>query len=235
VPEKASALRGFNGIDGKLSDLVDDAELENALVVVEQCPHWQCYGSVFWKNEPSLDGDVVYARDGRAEALFAAFPERLVYAAGANPAYLTPYGTEPGTPLTQARPASETTPVARATPDTGTEQAEARDAQRRADLATVESGLERYRELHGGYPTTNGQAQRLCLSLGSDAGCALGEVLEFIPQDPARERAYFYLSSGTAYTLFAQMEVGADRASCPDPLPFGVLLFEQSLYCVSGP
>jgi 4-amino-4-deoxy-L-arabinose transferase-like glycosyltransferase len=235
VPEKASALRGFNGINGGLTELVDDAHLKNALVVVEQCPNWQCYGTVFWQNEPSLDGDVVFARDTNASALFAAFPDRLVYAAGANPPYLAPYGTAPGTPLEDARPAAQTTPIGRSTPEPISATAQARDAQRRADLGTIAGGLEQFRARHGTYPNTNGTTQRLCLFLGADAGCLLGEVLDFIPQDPVRERSYFYSSSGTEYTLYAQMDLGPDRAQCPDPLPFEVRLYEQSLYCLSGP
>lgn len=182
-----------------------------------------------------LDGDVVFARDSNAPELFAAFPERLVYAAGANPAYLRPYGAAPGTPLSQARPAAETTPIPRVTPSPPSAEAEARDAQRRADLATIAAGLEELRRSGGAYPDTGGETQRLCLRLGIDAGCALGLVLDFIPQDPQRERSYFYLSTGTDYTLFAQMELGPDRSQCPDPLPFEVLIYEPTLYCLSGP
>jgi hypothetical protein len=235
VPAQASALRGLNGIDGELNELIDDADLENALVVVEACPHWQCYGTVFWRNSPALDGDVVYARDSNSAALFAAFPDRLVYAASGNPPSLAPYGEAPGAPLSAARPASEVEPIGRATPTPPSPEAEARDAQRRADLATIAGGLEELRRMRGSYPDTNGEAQRVCLRLETDAGRALAQVLDFIPQDPVFERAYFYQSSGTEYTLFAQMDLGADREECPDPLPFEVRLYEQSLYCLAGP
>ncbi len=235
VPEKASALRRFNGIDSGLTELVNHADLRNALVVVEQCPHWQCYGSVFWMNEPSLDGDVVFARDSNAAALFAAFPDRLVYAAGASPPYLVAYGRGPDTPLTAALPAAQTTPVSRGTPESNSATAQARDARRRADLAKVARGLGKLREMHGTYPNTYGAAQRLCLFLATDAGCALNDVLDFIPTDPVGERAYFYSSSGEEYTLYAQMDLGSDQMQCPEPLPFEVLLYRESLYCLSSP
>jgi hypothetical protein len=235
VPEKASALRGFNGIDGGLNELIDDADLENALVVVEPCGHWQCYGTVFWRNAPTLDGDIVFARDDATSALFAAFPDRLVFEAGANPPSLKPYGASDGTPLTEAKPASATTPIPRGTVEAPSNEAAARDAQRRADLATIAAGLEALRETAGGYPNTNGEAQRLCFFIATDAGCALAQVLEFIPQDPLRERSYFYQSSGTDYTLYAQMDLSPDLSQCPDPLPIEVRIHERSLFCLSGP
>jgi hypothetical protein len=82
VPNQASALRNFNNMDDRLVQLVDDKDLHDALVLVQgDCSTWQCYGSVFWLNNPTLYGEVVFARDlpeHRAE-LFAAYPDRHVY------------------------------------------------------------------------------------------------------------------------------------------------------------
>ena len=38
-------------------------DIHNALVLVKVCPNWQCYGTVFWKDSPDFNGDVVYAKD----------------------------------------------------------------------------------------------------------------------------------------------------------------------------
>jgi hypothetical protein len=232
VPEEASALRNFNGIDGRLADLTDDAHLRNALVVVEQCPSWQCYGSVFWKNSPSLDGDVVYARDNNLAALFAAFPDRLVYAASADPPSLRPYGAVVGDPNATPRPARELTPQASITPEPQSPEAEARDRQRRQDLNRIAEGLRSYRAAHGAYPVTS-DVQTACVG-GADAICAVRESLDFIPQDPLPQHAYLYTSTGQAFTLFAQMELAGHPSACPSPLPPRVRIFGQSLYCVSS-
>jgi hypothetical protein len=69
-------------------------------VLVEDCDvgrHWYCYGSVAWLNSPTLDGDVVFARDvpGRREELLQAFPDRQVYLANYMSSSLVRY--EPAT------------------------------------------------------------------------------------------------------------------------------------------
>lgn len=75
---------GYNGMDRTRADTVERAALHNALVLVVPPRHesWQIYGSVFWANDPLLDGDVVYARDLGDESdqeLARAFPGRSVY------------------------------------------------------------------------------------------------------------------------------------------------------------
>jgi hypothetical protein len=79
-------MEGFLGVDNRIHDLAQEQGISNALVLVEACPGYTgfgCYGSVFWRNTPDLDGDIVYARDIvalRAE-IIAAFPGRDVYVA----------------------------------------------------------------------------------------------------------------------------------------------------------
>ncbi|HEY8173652.1 MAG TPA: glycosyltransferase family 39 protein, partial [Dehalococcoidia bacterium] len=89
MPNRANELRGFNGIDNVLVSRVHAAGLDDALVLMNKCPYWQCYGNVFWLNSPALDGNVVYALDDPATngELFEMFPGRRVYRA----TYL-PYG-----------------------------------------------------------------------------------------------------------------------------------------------
>ena len=88
------ALTSHVSLDDRLVELVEEADLSNALVLVERCPNWWCYGSVFWMNSPTLDGDVVFARDlaERREELFRAFPDREVYQGTYTNPSLRPFG-----------------------------------------------------------------------------------------------------------------------------------------------
>ena len=83
VPQNATSLQGFNNINDGLVRLIEDADLDNALVLVKKCQPWRCFGSVFWMNSPSLDGNVVIAEDldRRMLELYQAYPERNVYLA----------------------------------------------------------------------------------------------------------------------------------------------------------
>ncbi len=84
TPQKISRLEGFNFVDRRLLDAADELELEDALVFVERCRDWWCYGSVFWTNTPDLDGGVVWARRLNSETdLFVvdAFEGRSLYVA----------------------------------------------------------------------------------------------------------------------------------------------------------
>ena len=112
VPNQATSLRGFNFIDDRLTTLVDEVDLDNALVLVEVCPNWWCYGNVFWMNSPTLDGDVVFARDIKARRgeLFEAYPDRKVYLATYTNAALVPFGSTSSPPGTEEPP---TAPIAR--------------------------------------------------------------------------------------------------------------------------
>jgi hypothetical protein len=84
VPRSMSELRGFNAADARLPRLARKEGIHHALVFVRECPNWQCYGTVFWRNSPGLDGDVVWARDLGVEqdaALLKEFPGRRPYVA----------------------------------------------------------------------------------------------------------------------------------------------------------
>lgn len=93
VPERATAMRGFLGMDDRIYRMVQDRDLHNALVLVEDCTQFQCYGSVFWRNAPGLDGDIVYAKDVAAlrEDIIAAYPGREVWLAKYTVPSLEPY------------------------------------------------------------------------------------------------------------------------------------------------
>jgi Dolichyl-phosphate-mannose-protein mannosyltransferase len=99
VPGQASELRPFNGVDPAMLDAVAKANLPaNSLVLVKPCPNWQCYGSVFWLNEPSLDGPTVFAQflPSELESLVKAFPDRLVYTADYWTRSVQPFPPRPG-------------------------------------------------------------------------------------------------------------------------------------------
>ena len=77
-------LEGFNHADRRLLERADELGLKNALVLVEDCPQWWCYGSVFWMNSPNLDGDIVWAeRSSPAldSLLIDSFEDRTLYLA----------------------------------------------------------------------------------------------------------------------------------------------------------
>ena len=249
VPNQATGLEGFNGVDDRLVKLVNDADLDNALVLVEgDCPNWQCYGSVFWLNSPALDGDVVFARDleeYRAE-LLQAFPDRAVYAAKYNSLSLLPYGTTPSlsgmgeaeelplAPIAReiALPTPTLMPIPPPRPTPNPVEAAQRDEERRRDLATIAEALQQYYDQRGAYPLAEG-LQSFCRYRDLDAGCQLAEVLNPLPQDPSDGGTYWYLSDGTTFTLFAPMEGAAEPSQCPDPLP-GPLISVEDIYCVQG-
>jgi hypothetical protein len=98
VPERASALRDFNGIDGRMQQLLDQVQPHHALVLVNDCPHWQCYGSVLTLNDPALDGDVVFAKNIPAQnaKLFNAYRDRTVFIADYYGRSLVPYHSGAG-------------------------------------------------------------------------------------------------------------------------------------------
>jgi len=241
VPNNAEALRDFNGANDNLAQALEDADLDNALVLVEPCAHWQCYGTVFLRNSPWLDGDVILARDlpQRNPALFARFPDRRVYIATYSTPGVRPYGSsaaEDGAPEPEATPprADEIpspTPFPTPTPDVAASAR--RDNQRRADLANVRDALAEYFDRHATYPEAKNM-QSLC-SYDFDAGCALREVLDPVPRDPSNGAQYWYHSDGaTFYTVYARLEAPPGEGTCPGPL-HPHLAAEPNLYCVGVP
>lgn len=240
VPNQATELQSFNGVDDRLSKLIEQADLDNALVLVDAaCPVWQCYGSVFWLNSPTLDGDVVIAKDLEAHRteLFDAYPDRTVYFATYGTPTLRPYGPavldgdRPSPPLAQdiVLPTPTPTPLP---PTPAPAEQFLRDEQRREDLAAIANGLRRYHNRHGSYPLAAG-IQSFCVYRDLDAGCKVAEVLDPLPYDPSSDRVYWYQSDGTTFTVFALMESPVGPSQCPEPVP-AALETVAYLYCVQG-
>jgi len=101
VPRTIKDLKGFNGADNRLPQKVQEMGLHNALVLVKWCAHWQCYGTVFWRNDPDFKGDIVYARDlspARTAELIASYPGRKVYVADYGNSSIVPYEPPLGPP-----------------------------------------------------------------------------------------------------------------------------------------
>ena len=103
VPRTLSELRDFNGTDGRLLREASHQSLHDAVIFVRPCTQWWCYGSVFWKNSPSLDDNIVWAKDlgepNDAE-LMAEYPDRR--------AYVADYDARTIVPLALSAPKSET-------------------------------------------------------------------------------------------------------------------------------
>ena len=96
APRTISELKGFNGVDNRLLRQVDSMGLHNALVLVKACPNWQCYGSVFWKNDTDFKGDVIYARDVPQMRMgVAAYLDRNIFFADYGRGVIVPYDPFP--------------------------------------------------------------------------------------------------------------------------------------------
>ena len=81
IPTRFSLWRGLYFVTDEPWRAVQQANLHNALVVVRG-NLWTDYGTVLWANSPTLDGDIVFARDqGQAvnAAVIAQYPGRSVY------------------------------------------------------------------------------------------------------------------------------------------------------------
>jgi hypothetical protein len=84
TPTNIAGLRGFNFSDDRLLDRADDMHLHDALVLVQQCSGWWCFGSEFWTNSPKLDNDVVWAEQQENPDdidLLKHYPNRRLYLA----------------------------------------------------------------------------------------------------------------------------------------------------------
>jgi len=239
VPNRAAALERFNNMDDRIVELVQEKDLGPALVLVQDCYTWQCYGSVFWLNNPTLDADVVYARDipERRGELFAAYPNRYVYVVTYTPATLSPFGQTGPVIVSNGTPnAPRATDIDIPTPTPTTAPVvpnpEERDQQRVDDLATIADALQQYYEVHGAYPLAEG-LQSFCRYQELDSGCKVTEVLTALPSDPDSTRTYYYWSNGEAFALWAQTDNDAPDSDCPvtDPRPD---IEEDHMYCVQG-
>jgi len=121
--------------------------------------------------------------------------------------------------------------------DASTKTPAERDAQRLSDIDKLSGALKEYRDRHGLFPYTAGNAQPLCGSPQSDAGCKLDEFLQPLPRAPLSGRGcyeYWYASDGQSFVLYAALEtkevVGGQCPSVPQRFS-GV----ERLYCLSGP
>jgi hypothetical protein len=93
VPRTMMELRNFNSTDGRLLRRASEQRVRHAVIFVRQCPGWQCYGSVFWKNSLNLDGNIVWAKDLGAESdaqLMTGYRTRRPYIADYDQATIAP-------------------------------------------------------------------------------------------------------------------------------------------------
>ena len=220
TPPNAAALNGFNFTDDSLLEEADRLDLENALVLVKNCPQWWCYGSVFWTNSPALEGNIVWAEQqttGDDLTLMRAFPERAVYIGTFSPPSIVETTRAEITLAVEERIAEDPTLV----PTGVTTTPEERDATRTTDLEAIQAVLEQYAQQNGSYPDTNNDLQSLCAYRTLDVGCGL-ESVGRIPFDPLGEptkNGYWYRSDGQSYTLIALRETGLETPStCPEEL-----------------
>ena len=145
-----------------------------------------------------------------------------------------PQGTdidEGGAYVAYLLPRSQT-PVPTPTDD---EAARQRDADRMRDLEEIKHTIAVYVALGNAPPNTNGDPQSLCVFRELDAGCALLQVLDQLPEDPlgdAGVNGYFYVSDGISYSVYAQRET--DALPVCDEHPEFLMQFDTIL-CIKGP
>jgi hypothetical protein len=212
TPQRLSMLEGFNFTDDRLLDAADTQDLDDALVFVEPCPQWWCYGSVFWANNAGRDGDVVWVEQQLNNddlIVLEQYPEREVYVANYDDRTIVPVTraeVEEAAELVITQPAASS-------PAT-------RDAIRRRDLGFLRSAVERTRSRLGAYPDTGNEVQTLCVVPGRDAGCGVMEIISQVPVDPLgrpSENGYWYASDGERYVFVAQLESESQsEGDCPD-------------------
>lgn len=92
----------------------------------------------------------------------------------------------------------------------------ARDDKRKADLAAISSGLEKYRADCGRYPATIPAVGSLTGN-GSTPSCLSSNTyLRVVPTDPEPSKAYAYSATTGAYILCASLEGGGSAIpGCP--------------------
>ena len=98
MPRTISELKGFNGADGRLLQAADKMHIHNALILVAPCGNWQCYGTVFWKNSPDFNGDIIWAKDVpemRYAATLDKYAGRKIYLADYGAGTIIPYEPPP--------------------------------------------------------------------------------------------------------------------------------------------
>jgi hypothetical protein len=81
LPRQFDAYRGLYGVTSEPREILEQADLHHALVIVRDERGWKDYAVAFSMNAPTLDGDVVYANDCGSlnELLIAHYPGRSVY------------------------------------------------------------------------------------------------------------------------------------------------------------
>jgi hypothetical protein len=84
MPTQLRIYKGYNFTNADSINAVKEAGIHHALVFVDCGEDWEWwnYGAVFPQNSPTLDSDIVYARDlGWREnrKLMALYPDRKYY------------------------------------------------------------------------------------------------------------------------------------------------------------
>lgn len=101
-----------------------------------------------------------------------------------------------------------------------TARTKARDVSRKSDLQTIAKSLEAYVNDHRVYPSSNSDGEIICQPV-TTTECPWGTIFSdgvttyavTLPIDPVTTSRYYYVSSGTNYTLYATLENPNDSAA----------------------
>ncbi len=235
TPATASRLEGFNFTDNRLANLAREQELDEALVFVEECTQWFCFGSVFWRNSPALDGGIVWAELKETNAdvrLLAEYPNRSTYIADYVKKTIQPISAED----IERRIVDVASEERRDVIDAQTTTPQERDLARRNDLDRVGEALDVCAGTGGGYPDTAGELLPLTVLILSGSDCLIRQLLPDIPRDPLGDPVrdgYWYHSDGSSFVLVALREDPQGEAGdCPDEI--AATDDDLGRYCIQG-
>jgi hypothetical protein len=80
LPAQFRRYRGLYGITAEPREILEQADLHDALVIVDSGGEWRRYAVPFSMNAPTLDGDVIYAKEClQVEELVADYSGQRVY------------------------------------------------------------------------------------------------------------------------------------------------------------
>lgn len=96
LPGQCREYHGLYGITASSREILEEAGLRDALVIVDRGRGWWDYAVAFSMNEPTLTGDVVYASECSplTDELLARYPDRTVYRFDGR--HVLPYGGKDG-------------------------------------------------------------------------------------------------------------------------------------------
>lgn len=92
TPGSIWELKNFNNVNTNLLKTIKEKNIKDALIFVYPCAHWYCNAFPLSLNNPSFDGDIVWAKNlGEKNIdLIKAFPGKNYYYANYETSTISP-------------------------------------------------------------------------------------------------------------------------------------------------